>query len=83
MHVSGDGKEVRVTGTFTNHLPFAHVRKDNGTINSICMKCLTTIAIQEKKSNLAAFEAAHQCNGFYLNSSFRPENQKAERAVSA
>jgi 1,4-dihydroxy-2-naphthoyl-CoA synthase len=58
---------------------FAHRPNDNGTTDSICLKCFMTIASKERKADLAASEAAHECGGFDLAYSLHPVGQKRAR----
>jgi hypothetical protein len=47
-----------------NKVAFSHRHNDDGTVDSICLKCYWTIATEETEADLADAEAAHDCGGF-------------------
>jgi hypothetical protein len=59
----------------TVYIDFAHRRNDNGTTDSICLKCFRTIATKRTKAELVDSEAAHECGGFNLAFTLYPEDQ--------
>jgi hypothetical protein len=48
--------------TSSNMRPFVHRRNTNRTVDSICTKCVATIARREKEDDLTGPEAAHRCD---------------------
>jgi hypothetical protein len=68
--------EKRPVMARTANLVFSHLRNDNGTVNSICLKCFSTIATKGTEADLADSEAAHECSGFNQGYSLRPEGKR-------
>jgi hypothetical protein len=44
---------------------FQHRRNRNGTYDSICLDCFTTIATAKRKTNLYRHESTHVCDPVY------------------
>lgn len=54
---------------------FAHRHKQDGTYNSICKKCVKTIANEDREADLRKAEDAHICLGLKLAEVLRPYSQ--------
>jgi hypothetical protein len=50
----------------TYTLQFTHRLNDDGTIDSICRECFTTVATAKSGSALEREEQRHHCDGFLL-----------------
>lgn len=52
--------------TPSNLRPFVHRRNSDRTVDSICAKCVATVARREKEEDLVAAEDAHRCEPHLL-----------------
>jgi hypothetical protein len=52
---------------------FLHASRSNGTISSICRRCLVTIASKLNEVDLLKPEGAHICSDFSLRGMLYPE----------
>jgi hypothetical protein len=55
---------------------FPHRKNFNGSFDSICRKCLVTIATSLNETDLLEAEAAHVCSGLDLKRLLYPEDAK-------
>ena len=52
---------------------FLHAYRSDGTISSICRRCLVTVAIKPNEIELRVLEGAHICSNLDLNRLLHPE----------
>jgi hypothetical protein len=55
---------------------FPHRLNPDGSVDSICPKCLKTVATKRSEVELTACEASHTCGGLNLGYTLRPEDQR-------
>ena len=64
IHVVTDDKVLRTTGSVLSQ--FQHQRNEDSSFDSICLRCLLTVASANHEDQLAKHEASHQCSPIRL-----------------
>jgi hypothetical protein len=56
-----------------NPSKFVHRPREDGTVDSICLRCYQTVAISTDESDRETQEASHKCGGMDLANLLRPK----------
>ena len=69
--------EKNGAGQMSGTLKFGHRANDDGTIDSICSQCFTTIASSSHESDLERCERSNSCNPDQLDRYGRKQSDAA------